>query len=91
MGCNAPLGYDDHCDGECESCSYWDEKYDDEEDSAMNYERDLRILRDGRDAYKERLERIRQIIKMLDVFLEDFGDEICKDCPALRLKAEVET
>lgn len=32
MGCKAPLGYDDHCDGDCECCDYWDGKYDDEED-----------------------------------------------------------
>jgi hypothetical protein len=32
MGCNCPLDYDNTCEGECDSCSYWDGKYDDEED-----------------------------------------------------------
>lgn len=34
MGCNAPLGYDDQCEGECEECGYWDGKYDDDEDES---------------------------------------------------------
>jgi hypothetical protein len=32
MGCDAPLGVDDHCGESCESCEYWDGKYDDDED-----------------------------------------------------------
>lgn len=35
MGCDAPLGYDDECEGDCTECDYWDEKFDDDEDDVV--------------------------------------------------------